>query len=211
MKDIILCILFLIISYLLGSIPFGLLLSKAHGIDLRTKGSGNIGSTNAFRVLGVKLGLFAALFDVAKGSVIILLVRLLIDLGAYNNPLFNDSNFFYIIYGLPAVIGHCFSVYLKFKGGKGVATSLGVALASYPLLALLIMTVFIIVVIITKYVSLASTIAAITTTTFAFIFFPLYYHDFIIPIGILLMTILIMIQHIPNYKRLINHNENKIF
>lgn len=212
MKDIIICILLLITSYLLGSIPFGLIISKARGIDLRTKGSGNIGSTNAFRVLGVGYGLLAALLDVFKGAFVIILTYILIQNNLYNNVLFPDaSHYFYILYGIPAVIGHCFSIYLKFKGGKGVATSLGAILATYPLLALIIVIVFIIVVLICKYVSLGSTIGGLVALIYSFIYFPVRFNDFIYPIAILILLLLIVYKHIPNYKRLIKHCENKIF
>jgi len=210
-NDILICISLLLASYLLGAIPFGLIISKIKKIDLRKEGSGNIGSTNAFRVLGFWPGMLAAFLDVLKGSIIIIITYLLIRNNLYNNLLFPSSSFFYILYGMPAVFGHCFSIYLKFKGGKGVATSLGVVLVTFPYLALGIILVFILVVLITKYVSLGSVIGGALATITSFILFPIAYNNFLYPICLLILLILIVIKHIPNFIRLKNHTENKVF
>ena len=125
-------IILIILSYLLGSIPFGLLIGKAAGKDLRKSGSGNIGSTNAVRTLGLKLGLLSAVCDILKGTLVILVVYLLEHITNWRNPFVINGDSLYALYGVVAVIGHCFPVYLKFKGGKAVATSLGVLFVTVP-------------------------------------------------------------------------------
>ena len=157
MKDIIMMIVILVLSYLLGSVPFGYILGKIKGIDIRTKGSGNIGSTNATRQLGLGLGAITALLDIFKGAFFILFVYLLEQLGLFTNPIVFYGQKIYIIYGFMAVLGHDFTLYLGFHGGKGVATSLGVLLAINPLMALIAVLCFILVVVLTRYVSLSST------------------------------------------------------
>ena len=126
-------ILLLILSYLLGSIPFGLIIGKTAGKDLRENGSGNIGSTNAIRILGLKLGLLSAFCDIIKGMLVIILVYILEANGIWYNPLVINGDSLYVLYGIAAVIGHCFPIYIKFKGGKAVATSLGVLFITVPI------------------------------------------------------------------------------
>ena len=114
------------LSYLAGAIPFGLLFSRAVGKDVREEGSGNIGATNVNRVLGKKLGILTLLCDIAKGYLPVCLVATML-------PQAENPELFIALCGLSTVLGHMFSVYLGFKGGKGVATALGVFLFFSPL------------------------------------------------------------------------------
>lgn len=142
-------ILLLIGAYLLGSVPTGLLLAKAFGIDIREAGSGNIGATNVYRTVGRKLGIITLICDCLKGLIPVLIARWL-DL----------PDIWVAAIGLAALLGHVYTVWLKFKGGKGVATALGVFLGTSPLSVLVALFVFIAVIYIWRYVSLASITAA---------------------------------------------------
>lgn len=200
-------IFFLILSYLIGSIPFGLLIGKIFlNVDIREHGSKNTGATNTVRVLGFKYGIFAFIFDMLKGSIIIIIVRLINDpslflVGPY------DLNFS-SLYGLAAVLGHVYPVYLKFKGGKAVATSCGMIFAIEPWVAVAIIIVFSIVFLITRYVSVASTFSAgVILIYFAIRVFyehpnynlPTRIMDFAV---IIFLGFLIINRHKLNYERL---------
>jgi acyl phosphate:glycerol-3-phosphate acyltransferase len=144
--------LWLLASYLLGAIPTSYLVSRILGkIDLRQHGSGNLGATNLYRVLGWKYALPVALFDIAKGAVPVLVFA----------PQASDSELFALACGVAAILGHVFSIFVGFKGGKGVATAAGVMLALTPLALAVAATVWAIVVLLTGYVSLGSIAAAI--------------------------------------------------
>ena len=203
-----LAIFFIIISYLLGSIPFGLIIGKLSGKDLRKHGSGNIGSTNAVRTLGYKLGALSALLDILKGALVILIIYLLEALDVWHNPLVYDGESLYALYGLAAVVGHCFPIYIRFKGGKAVATSLGVLLAVTPYSALAAVIAFIICVLLTGYVSLSSTVATLSALVVNFTVYSFIYDKIYNSLIILIFAILIFIKHIPNYKRLLNNTEH---
>jgi glycerol-3-phosphate acyltransferase PlsY len=140
---------FIVLSYLIGAIPFGLLLSRGRGINIREQGSKNIGATNVSRLLGKKLGLLTFLLDCAKGYVPMLLAGLLLG----DSP---NSHAVIALCGAAAVVGHMFPVYLGFKGGKGVATGLGVFLYLAPLAVILSILVFVATVAATGFVSLGS-------------------------------------------------------
>lgn len=198
-------IILIIISYLIGSIPFGLLIGKAAGKDIRKSGSGNIGSTNAVRTLGLKLGLLSAVCDIAKGTLIIILVYILEHNNIWYNPFVINGDSLYVLYGLAAVIGHCFPVYIKFKGGKAVATSLGVLFAIVPYSAVAAIVAFAIILLLTGYVSLGSTLGTISAVVTAFI---VYSHNLYSNLFLCLFALIIFIKHIPNYKRLLNGTEN---
>lgn len=213
--DASLSIVFLILSYLIGSIPFGLLIGKGFkGIDIREHGSGNIGSTNAIRVLGKKLGYLVFLCDVFKGMLIIIILKLLDSNGIWTTPI----EFFF--YGAAAIIGHSFSIFLNFKGGKAVATSLGVVLILTPIPAVACLIIFLIILLITGYVSLASTGATLTVIITTWILYAIGYQatnvlDYFISSPGLVVTIcytvlssLIILKHTKNYKRLLNGTES---
>lgn len=207
-------IAFLIISYLIGSIPFGLLIGKGYkDIDIREHGSGNIGSTNAIRVLGKPLGFFVFFCDVFKGMLVIIILKILDACGVWTSPIE------YFFYGLMAIIGHSFSVFLDFKGGKAVATSLGVVLILTPIPAVSCLIVFLIVLMITGYVSLASTFATITVIVTTWILYAIgiqstSFLDYFISSPGLVVAIcyscvagLIILKHRKNYIRLLNGTE----
>lgn len=198
-------ILLIIISYLLGSIPFGLIIGKTAGKDLRENGSGNIGSTNAVRILGWKLGLLSATCDVLKGIIVIVIIYILEANKIWYNPFIINGDSLYTLYGLAAIIGHCFPVYIKFKGGKAVATSLGVLFAVAPWTAVVALFAFIITVLVSGFVSLSSTVATFLAVVSAFI---IYNNNIYSCLVLCLFAILIFIKHIPNYKRLIAGTEH---
>ena len=201
-------ITFLILSYLIGSIPFGLLIGKIAGKDLRKHGSGNIGSTNAVRTLGFKLGSVSAIFDILKGALIIFIVYILEANTSWKNPFIINGESVYALYGLTAVVGHCYSIFLKFKGGKAVATSFGVLIAVVPYSALCAVFAFIICLKLSGYVSLSSTAATITAVFINFILYTNVFGLLCNSLVITIFAIIIIIKHIPNYKRLLNHTEN---
>lgn len=143
--------LWLLVSYFLGAVPTSYLLSRLFaGIDLRQHGSGNLGATNLYRVLGWKYAIPAALVDIAKGVVPVLVFA----------PQVSDSQLFALACGVAAIVGHVFSVFVGFKGGKGVATAAGVMLALAPIALLVSAAVWGILVRLTGYVSLGSIVAA---------------------------------------------------
>jgi len=208
-------IVFLVLSYLIGSIPFGLIIGKGiKGIDIREYGSGNIGSTNAIRVLGKKVGYLVFLCDVFKGMLVIIILKLLDSNGVWTTPI----EFFF--YGAAAIIGHSFSIFLNFKGGKAVATSLGVVLILTPISAIACLIVFLIILLISGYVSLASTGATLTVIITTWILYAIGYQatnvlDYFISSPGLVVTIcytvlssLIILKHTKNYKRLLNGTES---
>ncbi len=141
--------LLLFVSYLIGSIPFSVVIGKTFkGLDVRDFGSGNPGTTNAFRVLGKKYGMFVFIMDTLKGGFVILLIRV----GLFDN----FSLFHPLFYGLMASIGHIFPVFLRFKGGKAVATSVGIFLVYAPILGLIGLLGYFIALKVTRYVSISS-------------------------------------------------------
>ena len=141
--------LLLVAAYLLGSVPFGLLLARAAGIDVRRAGSGNIGATNVARTAGARLGIATLIADAGKGALPVLAARL-----AFDDPRLADGA------GLAAFLGHVFPITLGFAGGKGVATALGALLALAPTAAAAAVAVFALVLVRSGYVSLASMVAA---------------------------------------------------
>lgn len=158
-------IIIVIQSYLIGSIPSALLVSKmVFGFDIRDKGSGNMGSTNAMRVLGVKWGLIVQLADILKGLTAVLLVALFFDteMPFVNRTPFEDATVVQLIAGMVAVIGHIWSVFAGFRGGKGINTSVGMLIAVAPVEVAVALGVFLLMLFASGYVSLGSIIAAVT-------------------------------------------------
>ncbi len=189
-------LLVLLASYFIGSIPFGYIIARIWKVDIRKHGSGNIGATNVFRILGPIPGILAFILDLLKGTLAIYLIFL-----TTNRPEI------IILAGLCAIVGHTFPIFLKFKGGRGAATGLGVLLGIAPEIFLAAVVVVILIIVITRYVSLASIITPILVAI-AFISFkkPLPYT---IVVG--LAAGLIVFRHIPNIKRLLKRQENRIF
>jgi glycerol-3-phosphate acyltransferase PlsY len=188
-------------AYLLGSIPFGLILAKIFGSgDVRNEGSGNIGATNVARVAGPLAGILTLVLDGAKGAAAVLLAE------RYSN----GSAMWMIIAGLAALIGHCFPIWLKFKGGKGVATAAGVYLALSPLAFLAGLILFILVVAFWRYVSLGSISAAVAMPMLLyFLWAPHHAPPPMITFGALAVAMLIVYKHDANLQRLVNGQEPK--
>jgi glycerol-3-phosphate acyltransferase PlsY len=206
-----------ILSYLVGSIPNSIIISKAvSGIDIRNHGSGNAGGTNVMRVLGWKYGLFVIFLDALKGAIAVVIVSRLFygPLPFQNVSPFDDFTLVQIIAGMSAVIGHIWTVFAGFKGGKGIATALGMLLTLITIDMLIAVGIFTLVVLISRYVSLGSIIAAISVPATLFIRENLFHVDipgystlFPFIIGV---TALVIFTHRKNLVRIINGNENKI-
>ncbi|WHY80021.1 glycerol-3-phosphate 1-O-acyltransferase PlsY [Neobacillus sp. WH10] len=192
-------ILVLILAYLLGSIPSGLIIGKVfYKTDIREHGSGNLGGTNTFRTLGVKAGLAVTLADILKGTLAASLpVLFSIDI----NPL---------LAGVFAVVGHTYPIFAGFRGGKAVATSGGVLLFCAPLLFLTVLLAFFISLYITKYVSLSSMIGGITAILFALISGFVREWDIPLLIVVFLLASFVIYRHRANISRIINKTEPKI-
>ena len=218
--EITLIILLFIISYLLGSIPGGYLIMKiTRKEDIRNYGSKSTGATNTTRILGFKLGLLAGLIDVTKGMIVPIVITFVASLASSKlNGLIDRNNFNLIAYyGLAAVIGHIYPIFLGFRGGKAVATSLGVALFLNPYIAILGVLVFILVAKLSNYVSLSSMIAALFIGVFAHLQFIFGFNilgrkplDLESVIAIYICVLIIIYRHIPNIKRMIKGEENKV-
>lgn len=186
-----------IIAYLFGSIPTGYLVAKRlFGIDIREFGSKNIGATNMFRTFGPKPALLVLFIDVAKGALPVLLTQIMLP----------GNVFASLLAGALAVIGHNYTCWLNFKGGRGVATSLGVVVTLMPWGAFIVLVIWSLVVYVTRYVSLASIIGAICAPIIAWHFG----YDVKVQIFIAIMAFLVVVGHKDNIKRLLNGNENKI-
>lgn len=198
-------IICLIIGYAFGCISTGYLVGKANHIDIRKSGSGNAGSTNALRTLGIKAGLITFLGDVFKAVLPIIVIRILLK----------DSNISWqlisLYFGLGVVLGHNFPFWLNFKGGKGIAATSGVILAIADYRVTLIgLTLFIIIVAVTRYVSLGSLMVAFLLPINTVIFYrgdKNFIHILIIS---LLFTLFAYIRHGQNIKRLLNGTERKL-
>ncbi len=198
-------------AYLLGSIPSGFLVAKAKGIDIRNVGSGNIGATNAMRVLGKPAGIFVLLMDAAKGFVACFLAAeiCIYYSGSFNGwlPSRETANHFMLIAGIFAVLGHNYTCWLKFKGGKGIATTAGVFLALAPLALLVALVVFILAVVVTKYVSVGSIAAAIALPVTVWIMSP---HNLFLCIVTTALGVLAIYKHKANIQRLMAGTENRL-
>ncbi len=190
----------LAVSYLLGSIPFGYLLVRIfRKEDIRATGSGNIGATNVARSGAKGLGILTLLLDLAKGYIAVLLARHVAP-GLPSRP--SDLA---VLAAVAAVLGHVFPVWLRFRGGKGVATALGVFLALLPLVVLAALGVFVLTVVTTRIVSLASIIAAATLPVFALWLSP--DRSPIYLAGVLFIALLVIVKHHANIARLIRGRE----
>lgn len=195
-------IILLILAYVIGSIPSGLWIGKLfYHTDIREHGSGNLGGTNTFRTLGKKAGLIVTIMDILKGTAATLLVYL---------PIFEFTNVHPLILGVLAVIGHMYPVFANFKGGKAVATSAGIILGyNWPIFVFLVIG-FIIVLKITKIVSLTSMILVVFALLYS-----IFYHFTIksdLPLMgiILVITIFIIYRHRSNIKRIKDGTEPKV-
>ena len=199
-------ILIVLVAYLLGSIPTGFLVAKARGIDIRTVGSGNIGATNVFRILGKPAGIFVLLADAAKGWLAVFVVAKLVAGWFYPaaGPLARE--WFAICAGIAAILGHNYTCWLHFKGGKGIATSAGVLVALVPVPLLIILGVWIVVFALSRYVSLASISASFALPFAAW----LVGESWTIILVTAALAALAIYKHKANIQRLINGTENRI-
>jgi acyl phosphate:glycerol-3-phosphate acyltransferase len=188
-----------IAAYLLGSIPFGLLLAKLFGGgDVRKAGSGNIGATNVARVVGLLAGILTLVFDTTKGAAAVWLA----------GRVTNESATWMMAAAFAVVLGHCFPVWLKFKGGKGVATALGVFLALCPLAAAGALLIFVMCVAYWRYVSLGSiSAAAAMPLLIYFLWAPRHAPPIIIDAGTLAIALLLIYKHDGNLQRLVEGTE----
>lgn len=188
-------LIFAIVAYLLGSIPSALIVGKlGYKIDVREHGSGNLGATNTFRVLGVKAGAIVTLADILKGTIATLI------------PLIFDADVYRLVIGLFAVVGHTYPLFAKFKGGKAVATSGGIILGVSPWLFVSILIAFIVTLYVSKYVSLSSVITGIITVIAAV----LLQEDVGLIIVSCALAVFVSYRHKDNIKRIRNGTEPKI-
>lgn len=186
-----------IVGFLFGSIPSGLIVGKlVYDIDIREHGSKNIGTTNIFRTLGGKSAFIVLLADLLKGVIAILII----------NYIYPNNLIISVLAGTSAFLGHNYSIFLGFKGGKGVATGLGILLYFMPKLCIIVILIWGVIVFLTKYVSLASIIAAFSVPFLA------WYMNYKFPLVLfgVFASIFIIIRHKSNILRLLNGNESKI-
>ncbi len=199
-------IAFVVLSYLIGSIPTAVWVGKAfYNKDVRDFGSGNAGATNTFRVLGVKAGIPVLIIDVIKGWLCAYVLARQLHPSFLSNPAVNTQ----IAFGVAAILGHIYPVFASFRGGKGVATALGIIIALHPEASLSCFGVFIIVLLISRIVSVSSMLAAISFPLFVAFVFPESYNSLVI--FSIVMSVLIVATHTKNIQRLLKGEEKKIF
>ena len=197
----------IVLCYLIGSIPTAIIAARsARGIDIREHGSGNVGGTNAFRILGWKIGMTVMIFDFGKGWFAAYYIAQL----GYNNGII-DPLLVQILAGSFSIIGHIYTLFAGFKGGKGVGTAAGMLLAVYPIALLFCFAVFAITVGTTKYVSLASMLGALTLPISLYIREQFFGGEIELVryIFAILIVVLIVYTHRSNIQRLLNGEENK--
>lgn len=189
-------------SYLIGSIPSGLVIGKLKGVDVREYGSGNIGTTNVLRTLGARYGAIVLIADVLKGVIAVLLARYIIETPTGE-----------MAAGFAAVAGHDWSLFLKFKGGRGVATSLGALLPLAmpgPLSGVIGLAVFVLVTLASRYVSLASIVGSLSAVVAMAVFLGLDRVPWQYLVYIVVVVALIIYQHRDNIGRLLSGTESKL-
>lgn len=182
-------------AYLVGSIPVGYLAGRMRGVDLRSVGSGNIGATNALRVLGTKAGAAVLLADVLKGLGPTLAARAV-----------GFTGLDLLLVGMAAVIGHMYSVFLGFRGGKGVASGLGALIGAVPFVALLTSLTFAVVLVGFRWVSLASVAAAVSVGLYALVLG----EPAELTYALIALGLLVVYRHRANFKRLLSGSEPKV-
>ena len=188
-----------ILSYLIGSLPTAYILTKKiKGEDIRKFGSGNIGATNAARVLGLKMGIFVAVVDILKGYFAVILIQLILPQ--------NTSLYIIFLLSLIIIIGHNFSIFLNFTGGKGVATTIGIIMRIFPVGFLILTVIWFSITIITRYVSLASIMAAVSLVFSSYFLknSSAYFYFTVI------LAISVIFTHRENIARLLNGTENRM-
>lgn len=206
-NTIIAYILIFLVSYSIGSIPWGYLIGKIYGIDIRTVGSGNIGATNVTRSLGKLPGRICFVLDMLKGFLPVLIVSIMLRKKIFEDP----QQFAQIIAAGGAVLGHMFSIFMKFRGGKGISTIFGVLLGFSLWSFLVAGGVWVLVFLVSRYVSMASIAACAVLPVAATIFTitNIYDHSIWVLIFLYLLSIIAIVRHSSNIRRLINGAENR--
>ncbi|MBE7169962.1 MAG: glycerol-3-phosphate 1-O-acyltransferase PlsY [Williamsia sp.] len=198
-------LLLIILSYMIGSIPTSVWVSRQlYGIDIREYGSGNAGATNTYRILGAKIGTFVMVVDILKG---VIATSLYLLIPYYLHDEWDRTNLM-IGLGLAAVLGHIFPIWADFRGGKGVATLFGMVLAIQPLVALCCVGVFLLVLFLTRFISLSSILASIAFAVFILFIFnekETLYRAFAIAVALM-----VMLTHQKNIGRLLRGSESKV-
>jgi len=215
MDSILPIIIITVLSYLAGSIPSAVIISKLfYGFDIREKGSGNMGSTNAFRILGWKWGVIVQVADVLKGLFAVLVIAKIFDVNYnFGSSYFENQTIIMIIAGVCAVIGHIYSLFVGFKGGKGINTTAGMLLGIAPIEVGIALGIFLIAVMLSGYISLGSILAAVSLPSSLLFRYNIFgvnipgYHILIYFISAL--ALLLVFAHRSNIKRLIKGTENR--
>lgn len=199
-------ILIILFAYFLGSIPFGLVVARLYGVsDIRSVGSGNIGATNVLRTAGLFPAILVTVLDIGKGTMAVIIA------GIFGGYLLGDIEYMKLVTGFFAIIGHIFPVFLKFKGGKGINTAFGVFITLLTVPTMIGVVLFIISVVITKFVSLGSILGSLSLPITVYtirILSPDRYHPVYLPVTII-FAILAIFTHRTNIRRLVNGAENK--
>ena len=200
-------VLKLILSYLLGSISGSMLIGKLKGIDIREMGSGNAGSTNAFRTIGGAFALGVLFIDVLKGFIAVKFVPFL-QLGGILTTNTIDIELLHIICGIGAILGHVYPIYFRFKGGKGAGTMAGVLLALFPTYLIIGIPIWLVVLVFSGYVGLSTMIAGITLPICTLFF---YSNGIYSQFGFfsVMIAVFIIFTHRSNIQRMLNGNENR--
>lgn len=185
-------IILISVAYLLGNISPSILIGKIYGVDIKSEGSGNAGTTNALRVLGKKAGIITLVIDISKGIVAVVIGR------------YFGNEFIAMACGVMVFVGHIWPVFFKFKGGKGVATAFGVILAINPFMGLLVALMMVLIVIITRRVSAGSVISALLFPFIANLYNPDYLW------WTLIMAVIMLYKHTGNIERLLKGEEPKL-
>lgn len=217
MEPVVRLLLVAIFSYFVGAIPTAVLISKYFfGFDIRERGSGNMGSTNAFRVLGKRWGIVVQVMDILKGVVAVTLVSHLFQGHAVpftNSTPFQDQTLVNIIAGVCAVIGHIFSVFVGFRGGKGINTAAGMLIGVAPVEAGVVLGVFLLTVFASGYISLGSIAAAAALPTTMIVRYNIFHVDITgyhtIVYFFVGLSLLVIYAHRSNIQRLMAGNENR--
>ncbi len=189
-------------SYLCGAIPFGVIIARLRGVDILAVGSGNIGATNVKRALGWRFAALVFVLDVSKAAVPSMVARLVVSHKYHGIP----AQMFWFLAGITAVFGHCVSPFLKFKGGKGVSTALGMVVGTAPPVAAACFGLFLILLFLTRYMSFASLIGVSSSIAFGW-FLPGQARE-LVPLYVLL-SVFVAYRHTKNIKRLIDGTEPK--
>jgi acyl phosphate:glycerol-3-phosphate acyltransferase len=196
----------LVLAYLIGSVPTAVWVSKwVYGIDIREHGSGNAGATNTFRILGTKAGSTVMVVDMLKGFLAVQLA-LCSSLVLRSEPFVNLQ----IFLGLSAVVGHIFPIWADFRGGKGIATLFGMILAIHPIVAVSLVLVFLLMLILTRYVSLSSIVASIAFPVLILFIFNAHAQELSYRLFAIATAFLVVLTHHKNISRLLTGNENKV-